>query len=98
MTWRVVVRALARRDIDRGCQYYDQESRELGDRFAATIDKVLGRIAENPLQYPVLFRDMRRVILHPFSYALFYKATAGLVRVFAVTHTSRDPRIWKRRG
>jgi len=98
MTWPVVVRRLARRDIDRACQYYDLESHELGDRFATVIDEALVRISENPLQYPTLFRDMRRVILRPFSYALYYKADAGTVRVFAVTHTSRDPRVWQRRG
>jgi toxin ParE1/3/4 len=98
MSWRVVVRRLARADFERACKYYDRESRDLGHRFMMIVNEALRQIAANLLQYPAVYRDLRRVVLHPFSYALYSKAGVGTVRIFAVIHTSRAPRIWQDRA
>jgi toxin ParE1/3/4 len=98
MSRRVVVRRLARLDIARACRYCEEQTPGLGARLADRIDEILDHIAKNPLQFAAVHRDMRRAVLLPFSYALFYKADAKTVRVFAVIHTSRDPRVWQRRA
>jgi plasmid stabilization system protein ParE len=98
MTRRVVLRRLAISDIDRACDYYDAQSSGLGRRFAATVDEALQRISANPLQYPLVVREMRRLMLDPFPYALFFKVEGDTIRVYAVIHGARHPRTWQRRG
>jgi len=95
---RVVVRRLARADIDRASVYYESERRGLGLEFLEAVDRAIGQIAANPYQYPAAHREMRRMLLHPFPYGLFYKPQGDLVRVYAVIHTSRHPPHWQRRA
>lgn len=63
------------------------------DEILATCNS----ISENPQMYPVLHRETRRVIIHKFPFAIFYRVEDGLVDIISVMHGSRDPDNWKNR-
>jgi toxin ParE1/3/4 len=54
-------------------------------------------MANNPLQFPRVFQDVRRARLHTFPYGLFYRIEPGALMVIACFHASRDPQRWQRR-
>jgi plasmid stabilization system protein ParE len=61
------------------------------------VDRVVGRLAANPLQFPVVFADVRRALLPRFPYMLFFRIVDSAVFVIACFHSSRDPQIWQGR-
>ena len=53
---------------------------------------MLGRLAETPLVYPVLYRNVRRAVLHRFPCLVWYQVQDSRVTVIACTHGRIDPR------
>jgi toxin ParE1/3/4 len=87
----------ARADIIAAQDWYEAQSSGLGSRFRVELARIVERIAGNPLQFPLVFRDVRRVLLRRFPYALFFILDEDAVTVIACFHASRDPRQWQRR-
>ncbi len=47
---------------------------------------------------PILFRRLRRRLLHRFPYGVFYLYDPSLIRVLAILHSSRDPHLMTASG
>ena len=69
----------------------------MGAVFRAELDHAVQRLAANPLQFPIVFADIRRALLRRFPYALFFRIVDDAVFVMACFHSSREPRIWQQR-
>ena len=67
----------------------------MGAAFRAELDNAVKRLSVNPLQFPLVFADIRRALLRRFPYALFFRIVDDAVFVMAWFHSSRDPRIWQ---
>jgi plasmid stabilization system protein ParE len=52
----------------------------------------------SPELFPVLSRDVRRVLVNRFPYGIYYRIESEEIIVFAVMHAARDPRVWQTRG
>lgn len=83
---RVEFRPAAAADID-----------GLGERFLAAVGDAVALIAESPLQFAVLHRETRRVLLRRFPYGVYYRMLDGRVLVVACIHARRDARHWRNR-
>jgi plasmid stabilization system protein ParE len=94
---RVIVRPAARADIVAAYRWYEKERNGLGTAFLRAIRAAMGTVGENPEVYAVVRGDIRRVNLHRFPYALFYRFRAELIIVIACMHGSRDPKRWESR-
>lgn len=97
MNYQLVVRRPAKTDVRSAARRYEVQRPGLGREFVAEVDAALGRVAENPLQYQVLYRETRRAIVHRFPYGVFYRIEASNIVVFSVSHLHRDPASWKAR-
>jgi hypothetical protein len=42
-------------------------------------------------------KDYRRGLVRRFPYAIFYEYLDGIVMVYCVFHTARDPKKWRQR-
>lgn len=93
----VELTAAAQQDATDAAIAYELERPGLGYRFDAELDAAFGRIAENPLQFPVLLSDVRRALMNVFPFAIFFLVVEDHARVFAVLHQHRHPELWKRR-
>jgi plasmid stabilization system protein ParE len=91
------IRPQAEREAREAAQWYQHESPGLGPAFLEVVEHALGRIAENPLQFPVVHRDIRRALLRQFPYGVFFRIRPGAIRVLAIVHLSRDPSTWQKR-
>ncbi len=87
----------ARVELIAAQDWYEKESPGLGARCRAEIGVQIDRIATNPLQFPVLLKDVRRARLRRFPYGLFFRGLPEAAFVIACFHSRRDPMVWRAR-
>ena len=91
MSYVLVVRPAAARDLAEAHEYYSQHGRS--DAFMASVDHVFTQIVDRPLMYAVVYDEVRRALLRRFAYSVFFIVEATNVVVLAVHHQRRDPSL-----
>lgn len=97
MTPRFVVRPEARDELLEAQAWYEQRAAGLGAAFARAVEAAVESLQRAPHQYPVVHRDIRRVLLRRFPFAIFYRAADDEIIVLAVFHLARDSARWRSR-
>jgi plasmid stabilization system protein ParE len=97
MTRRLVLEPEAEAEIAQAAGWYEASSREVGIAFLRAVEGVLETIQQNPHQYQVIFRQVRRAPLRRFPYGLMYVASEQEIVVVACIHGRRNPKRWKGR-
>jgi plasmid stabilization system protein ParE len=87
----------ARAELIDAQDWYEGEASGLGRRFQSEIDCAVERMTANPLQFPTVFKNVRRALVRRFPYALFFTIEGDTLLVIACFHASRDPRQWQQR-
>ena len=59
MIYRLVVRRQAKADIREAARWYERRRAGLGSVFVQQIDAVLDHVRLNPMQYQIVYRDVR---------------------------------------
>lgn len=95
--FRVVVLPAARADLREAQLWYEGQSPGLGARFHASVDEQMLRLEDDPMRFPQVLQDIRRVRLSRFPYALFFRVVGDKVAVMACFHARRDPKVWPTR-
>ena len=95
--YSVLFTPAARIELIEAQDWYEGEAPGLGRRFREAIDAVAERMSANPLQFPVVFKTVRRAILRRFPYALFFVMEGETLLVITCFHASRDPVQWQKR-
>ncbi len=62
----------AREELIEAQDWYEGEANGLGRRLRRSIDVLIGRMSDNPRQFPVVFKNVRRALLRRFPYSLFF--------------------------
>ena len=91
MTPRFVFRPEARDELREAQRWYEERAPGLGARFALAVEAAVEALVQAPQRYPIVHREVRRVLLRRFPYAVFYRATEKEIVVLAVFHLARDP-------
>ena len=78
-------------------QWYAHQRADLDLEFMQSIDDALSRIVAGPVQYPNIYKSLRRIVVRRFPFAIFYEVAADEIQVIAVFHSRRDPERWKSR-
>ena len=97
MTYLVRIRPQAERDVEMACAWYERQQAGLGERLVSDLDDVYERLQQSPLMYAQVHRGVRRALLRHFPVGVFYLVEKLEVRVLAVIHLARDPRVWQSR-
>ena len=87
----------ARAELIEAQDWYEAEASGLGRRFREAIDALTERMSANPLQFPMLYKNVRRALLRRFPYSLFFVIEDDTLLVIACFHASRDPSHWQKR-
>ena len=95
---KLLTRPAAAADIEEAYRWYERQRVGLGVEFLTAVDAALRELAAHPAAYVVVHRQTRRVLLHRFPYAIFYRLYDETVIVIACMHGRRDPKRWKRRA
>ncbi len=92
MTFKVQVRRTAELDVAEAQVWYETQRSGLGAEFNFEISQIFTVLAETPLIYPILHRDVRRVLVHRFPYLVWYRVVGDEVTVVACTHARQNPK------
>ena len=87
----------ARVELIAAQDWYEGEAPGLGRRFRAEIDSTVQRIASAPLQFPAVFKGVRRARVSKFPYMPFFCIDGDELLVIACFHSRRDPQSWQSR-
>lgn len=94
---RVIFLPEARAEALETFRWYETQRRGLGAIFRSALNDAIKRIRDAPLTYPPLYRDLRRVLVERFPYAVFYRLMPKTIVIVGVIHGRRHEREWKRR-
>ena len=83
-------------DLSRAINWYDERSRDLGDRFRAAVDVCLDAITHNPERFGMSYHDMRVARLSRFPYVITFRIRGEVVQIGGVFHAASDPEKWRR--
>lgn len=98
MSFPVVFRDLASKDVRDARTWYETRMPGLGEQFLRSLQLVVGLIAEHPLACALIYKNIHRALLPGFPYALFYVVFPDCVRVLACLHQRRDPKVIRKRA
>jgi plasmid stabilization system protein ParE len=98
MSLPIILQPEARVEFDEAYDWYEAQRAGLGDRFVARVQEVFDRISANPKIHRIVFQDVRKGVVIQFPYCVFYREETSCVRVLAVFHARRDPKIWQARA
>lgn len=85
-------------EVMEAADWYRNQSAGLEFDFTLCIDEALAKICRSPGMFPKAYRHLRRVIVKRFPYAIYFHETDTEIIIYAVMHTSRHPKRWKRRA
>ena len=95
MTRELVVRRRAEAQAFHARNWYESQLDGLGRRFVAELDHAIQKAHENSQHYQVVHREIRRVLLRRFPYAVFFISEPKRVVVLAILHQYEDPTKWE---
>lgn len=97
MSYRLAIRDPARYDLREAMYWYADKRAELAADFLLCVDEVLARLTRNPLAYPIIYKSVRRAVIHRFPYNVLFMVREKDVAVIAILHNKRSPRVWQSR-
>lgn len=97
MTYEIIFRSCAEKDIIDAINWYETKVNGLGHRFLLSLDATLQIISRNPEAFPKVYKEFRRALLHRFPYGVFYLVENKRIIIMAVFHEKRRPSSWKKR-
>jgi len=90
MSWMVLVRAEAERDLLEARDWYEWKRAGLGSEFLDEFAAAMASLEQNPQRERFYFREFRRILLRRFPYKIFYQIIGERVVVFRVLHAKQD--------
>ena len=97
MSLPLIVEPEAEAEILEAAVWYDERNETLRTNFLRAVERTLERIQQNPLQYQIIFGQVRRAMLGRFPYGLMYVVSEKEIIVAACSHCRRDPKRWQDR-
>jgi plasmid stabilization system protein ParE len=95
MTARLVFAPEAEQDVVESHRWYEAQRLGLGREFLNCVEATLEAIRRIPDMHSVIHKAYRRALVRRFPYAVFYEYERGVVTVYAILHTSRNPEKWR---
>ena len=95
--YSIIFTQAAREESIEAQDWYEGEATGQGRRFREAIYALVERMSDNPRQFPVVFKNVRRALLRRFPYSLFFVVEGDALIVIACFHASRDPSHWQKR-
>lgn len=86
MSWRLLVRPEAERDLFAARDWYERKRPGLGEEFLDEVTLAMFELERAPEVPRLYFRKFRRLRLRRFPYKLFYQMEDRAVIVFRVLH------------
>ncbi|GAB4278967.1 MAG: type II toxin-antitoxin system RelE/ParE family toxin [Coriobacteriia bacterium] len=80
-------------DLREAFDWYESQREGLGADFLDAIDSAIANALKNPAAYPLVYRDVRRILVRRFPYGVYYRVLDEEILVIAVMHAAQHPRF-----
>ncbi len=90
MGYIVTVTPKARIDMQTGIDYYNDQQKGLGKRFASVINATLADIRKMPLSASIAYGDARYKVVGKFPYCVLYRIVGNVIIVSRVYNTHQQ--------
>jgi plasmid stabilization system protein ParE len=90
MSWLLLVRPEAERDLAAACDWYERKRVGLSDEFLDCVVESMRVLEQEPELARLYYRNFRRVRLRRFPYKVFYQVIGGRVVIFRVLHAKQE--------
>ncbi len=97
MKFKILIDEEALSDIKDATEWYNEQSAGLGSRFQKQVKSQINSLETDAEIYTNRYADVRCVLVKKFPFMVHYTVESLTVNIFAVLHTSRNPRIWEER-
>lgn len=99
VTYKVNVDVDALKDIQDATDWYNEQRQGLGARFQKQTKLQINSLKKDATLYTNRYADVRCMLIKKFPFMVHYTINTKLllVEVFAVIHTSRNPKIWEQK-
>ena len=86
-------------DLIRAARWYEAQEAGLGHRFIDEVDQAIQTIAQQPLMWRAVTKDVRRFLLRRFPYGIHYRLIeqGQAIRFLTLKHGAHDPGAGLRR-
>ena len=95
--YKLIIKAFAELDATEAANWYNDKREGLGNEFLLVLDAKINAIRRNPSHFQVVYKNIQRALTERFPYGIFYVVEGETIYVLAIQHTSRNPKIWKKR-
>lgn len=93
-----ILRPEAEDDLTEAIAWYNKQVPGLGSEFLHIVGAAIESIANNPRQYPAIYKDVHRALTRRFPYGIFCLIKNNRVVILAIFHAKRDPKHWQDRS
>jgi plasmid stabilization system protein ParE len=99
LKYKLKIEQEALQDIQEITDWYNSQVQGLGSRFQKQAKSQVNSLKTNPHIYSNRYVDVNCMLIKKFPFLVHYTINddAFLVEIFAVIHTSRNPKIWENR-
>lgn len=97
MSFPVIFREEASREVEEVRDYLDSEQEGLGITFLLRLQDVLIQLGEHPEMYGRVWRNVRAARIRQFHYVVYYRFESECVEILGIAHGYRDYSEWKER-
>jgi len=95
MRYHLVIKEEATDEISDAFTWYEDHKEGLGSEFVSLLEEYIERITDKPFLYPQ-DNELRVAVMDRFPFKIVYGLEKKFVVVYAVFHTSRDPKKLKK--
>jgi plasmid stabilization system protein ParE len=97
MKFKVTLLPDAYLDIKEIIDWYNSKQPGLGKSFYLSLKAKIRSISLAPFSFQISYKESRSAMLDSFPYQIHFRVNEleRVVLIYSVTHTSRNPRIWK---
>ncbi len=99
MPYKIVVSEAALYEFEDAVNYYNSQKENLGNEFAALVNRSFEQISENPCGFQLMYDGIRHFVIGRFPYSIFYKIDdkENTIIIIAIFNAHRNPKIWQNR-
>jgi mRNA-degrading endonuclease RelE of RelBE toxin-antitoxin system len=98
-TYKLQIDEEALQDIQKATDWYNEQLLGLGSRFQKQIKLQINSLKKDAPLHANRYADVRCMNIKKFPFMVHYTLNNQLllVEIFAIIHTSRNPKIWEER-
>ena len=97
--YKVKINKNALLDIQESTIWYNEQFPKLGSRFQKVVKQHVENLKYNAGSYSIRYADVRCMLIKKFPFLIHFRIdeTKKIIEIFAIIHTSRNPKIWKQK-